>query len=108
MTTPSLSSYDEVLKRFYLPAVQEQLNNETILMALLDKTSEGVDATTLYAEIHYGRTGGTGSRADGAALPTAGKQSWKQMSIPLKYHYAKVQFTGPLMAGTRSSMAAFV
>ena len=38
----TLSNYDEVLKTFYLPAIQEQLNNETVLSNIIDTNEEDV------------------------------------------------------------------
>ena len=50
MATATLSTYDEVLKTFYLPAIQEQLNHDTILSDLIDVNEEdvsGKDAKTI-------------------------------------------------------------
>lgn len=41
-TAAILSNYDEVLKTFYLPAIQEQLNQDTILSAMIDTNEEDV------------------------------------------------------------------
>lgn len=41
-TAAILSNYDEVLKTFYLPAIQEQLNHETFLADKLETNEEDV------------------------------------------------------------------
>ena len=59
-TAAILSNYDEVLKTFYLPAVQEQLNHGTILADLIDTNEEDVSGKNATIEHHYGRTKGLG------------------------------------------------
>ena len=55
-----LSGYDEVLKNFYLPAIQEQLNHDTILADIIDTNEEDISGKNATIEMHYGRTRGTG------------------------------------------------
>jgi len=38
----TLSNYDEVLKTYYLPAIQDQLNNATVLSNFIDTNEEDV------------------------------------------------------------------
>lgn len=86
MATVTLSTYDEVLKTFYLPAIQEQLNHSTILSDLIDVNEEDISGKDAKIGMHYGRTTGTGARADGGALPTAAYQKHKQATVPMKYN----------------------
>ena len=85
MATVTLSTYDEVLKTFYLPAIQEQLNHATILSDLIDVNEEDVSGKDAKIETHYGRSTGTGARADGGSLPTAAYQKYKKATVPMKY-----------------------
>jgi len=55
-----LSTYDEVLKTFYLPAIQEQLNHETFLADRIEVNEEDVSGKNATIEMHYGRSTGTG------------------------------------------------
>lgn len=105
-----LSNYEEALKEFYLSPVQDQLNNDTILMSILGSRVNETDVSGKEAVIdcHYGRTTGTGARADGGTLPTPGYQKYKTVKVPMKYNYGRVQFTGPTIAATRNDRGAFV
>lgn len=103
----SLSNYDEVLKTFYLPAIQEQLNHDTILADKIEINEEDVSGKDFTIECHYGRNTGIGARADGGAMPTAGYQKHKTMVVPMKYQYGRVNFTGPTIAATRDAKGAY-
>lgn len=103
----TLSNYDEVLKTFYLPAVQEYLNHATPLMDLLDRNEEDVSGKDATIEAHYGRSTGTGARADGGSLPTANYQRFKTCTVPMKYVYGRIELTGPTLAATRDSRGAY-
>jgi len=107
-TAGILSNYDEVLKTFYLPAVQEQLNQENLLSDILRINEEDVSGKSFTVECHYGRTKGTGSRADGGALPEADYQKYKTCTVPMKYHYGRITVSGPTIAATRDERGAYV
>ena len=102
-----LSNYDEVLKTFYLPAIQEQLNHDTVLADLIDVNEEDVSGKDAKIECHYGRTKGTGARADGGALPEADYQKFKMATVPMRYNYGRVTFSGPTIAATRDEKGAY-
>ncbi len=107
MAYATLSTWDEVLKTFYLPAIQEQLNEDTILSDIIDTNEEDVSGKKATIECHYGRTTGTGARADGADLPTANYQKFKTCTVPMRYNYGRVAFTGPTIAATRDEKGAY-
>lgn len=106
-TAAILSNYSEALKTFYLPAVQEQLNNETILASMIDTNEEDVSGKNATIQCHYGRSGGTGARADGGALPEADYQKFKTATVPMKYQYGRVTFSGPTIAATRDERGSY-
>lgn len=103
----TLSNYSEVLKTFYLEPIQEQLNNDNILKKFIEVNEEDVAGKDATIEMHYGRTKGTGSRADAGTLPDAGYQKFKQATVPMKYHYGRVMFTGPTIKATRMAKGAY-
>ena len=107
MTGVTLSTYDEVLKTFYLPAIQEQLNHATILSDLIDVNEEDVSGKNATIECHYGRSTGTGARADAATLPTANYQKFLTATVPMKYIYGRIQLSGPTIAATRDDKGAY-
>lgn len=102
-----LSTYDEVLKTFYLPAIQEQLNHETFLADRIEVNEEDVSGKNATIEMHYGRSTGTGARADNGSLPTAGYQKYKTATVPMKYQYGRVSFSGPTIAATRDEKGSY-
>jgi len=108
ITGATLSYYDEVLKTFYLPAIQEYLEHSTPLSDILERDTENVSGKNATIECHYGRSTGTGARADAAALPTPGYQKYKTCTVPMKYVYGRVEFTGPTLAATRDERGAYI
>jgi len=102
-----LSNYDEVLKTFYLPAIRDQINNDNILSDLIDTNETDIDGKDAKIECHYGRNTGMGARADGGALPDAAHQKFKMATVPMRYNYGRVVFSGPTIAATRSEKGAY-
>jgi len=107
MSYATLTTYEEAMKTFYLPVFQTALNHDTILADMIDVNEEDVYGNEAKFAIHYGRSGGTGARADGGTLPTAEYQKTKQATLPMKYNYGRVYFTGPTIAATRSNAGAY-
>lgn len=106
-TAAILSNYSEVLKTFYLPAIQDQLNNENILSRYIDTNETDVSGKNATIIMHYGRNTGTGARADGGALPDAGYQKHKTATVPMRYNYGRVTFSGPTIAATRTEKGSY-
>jgi len=102
-----LSRYDEVLKTFYLPAVQEQLNNTNFLSSIIETNETDISGKNATINCHYGRSTGIGARADGGDLPTADYQKFKTATVPMKYLYGRVTFSGPTIAATRDDKGAY-
>lgn len=102
-----LSNYEQVLKTFYLPAIQEQLNHQTVLADLIETNEKDVSGKNATILCHYGRSGGTGARADGGALPDADYQKFRSATIPMKYQYGRVTFSGPTIAATRDEKGSY-
>jgi len=84
-TAAILSNYAEVLKTFYLPAIQEQLNHGTVLSDVIEANETDVAGKNATINMHYGRNKGTGARADGGAMPEADYQKYKTATVPCKY-----------------------
>jgi len=110
ITGSTLSAIQEALKRYYIGPIRSQLNNSTVLLSRLQRNEEDVsgDTLTAYIPLSYERNQGIGARADGGALPTAKYRKVKQTTVPLKYNYGRVEVTGPAIAGSRNSAAAFM
>jgi len=106
-TAAILSNYAEVLKTFYLPAIQEQLNHGTVLSDIIEINEKDVAGKNATINMHYGRNKGTGARADGGALPDADYQKYKTAVVPCKYNYGRVTFSGPTIAATRDEKGSY-
>uniref|UniRef100_A0A6M3L6W5 Putative capsid protein n=1 Tax=viral metagenome TaxID=1070528 RepID=A0A6M3L6W5_9ZZZZ len=103
----NLSHYDEVLKTYYLPGIQDYLNHDTILADVIETNEMDVSGKNATIECHYGRSTGTGARADGGALPSANYQRFKTCTVPMKYVYGRIEVTGPTIAATRDEKGAY-
>ena len=106
-TAAILSNYSNVLKTFYLPSIQEQLNQQNPLSAFIDVNEEDISGKDAKINVHYGRNKGTGARADGGAMPTADYQKHLVATVPTKYLYGRVTFSGPTIAATRDAKGAY-
>lgn len=103
-----LSDLSNILKKYYLGPVQEQLNNEILLTQLFPMDAENLEGDKAVIALHSSRSSGIGARGDGISLPDADKQRYKQLEYDLKYHYARVSVTGPSIAKTKSTAGAFL
>ena len=107
ITAAILSNYDEALKTYYLDAIREQLNHNTLLADVIDTNEEDVSGKNATISHHYGRTKGTGARADGGILPAADYQKFQTSIVPMRYNYGRVTSSGPTIAATRDAKGAY-
>jgi hypothetical protein len=96
------------LKEFYLPGAREQLNNDIPFLNQIERNTEDVEGLEAYLSAHVSRNSGVGARAEGGTLPSAGNQGWTPEKIPLKYNYARIQLSGPIIKAMRSDRGSFV
>jgi hypothetical protein len=103
-----LTSLSQVLKEFYLTPLAEQLNNENMVASLLEVTAENLEGLKAVLPLHYGRSSGISSRFEGGTIATSGKQKYARAEFDLKYHYARVQVSGPSISKTKSDRGSFL
>ncbi len=110
MATQTLSTADAILKDLYVGPIVEQLNYKTYLLDQIERDSDSVDHTGRRAiwPIHTNRNRGRGSIADGGTIPTAGKQSWQDAIIPIRYHMSGIEITDQSIEATKKNEGAFV
>jgi len=108
MAGATLTTLSDILKEYYLGPVAEQLNNEVLLLSRLNTKSEDLMGKRAYVPLHTNRSGGIGARAESAALPASGNQTYDKAVYDLKYLYGRVQVTGPSMAKTKNEAGAFL
>lgn len=103
------ASADGILKRFYLPAVREQLNNKVDpVLAQLDSRSEIFAGERWELSTHIGRSGGLGNLTDTGTLPAAGKQTHVKAYGTTQQLAGRVQLTLMAMKATEKSEGAFI
>ncbi|MHA2046383.1 MAG: phage major capsid protein [Candidatus Thorarchaeota archaeon] len=106
-TAAILSNYSYVLKKFYLPAIREQINNATVLMRRLKRNQESVSGKNATIAVHYGRNLGSIALGDGGLLPDAGYQQVIETIVPMKYNYGRITVSGPTIAASRDAKGAY-
>src|SRR5262249_20958285 len=108
MATATMTVLDAVLKFDYLGPIQDQLNNDTILMNKVRKSSEEVVGKQVILPLRFGRNTGVGARAENATLPIAGFQQYLDAQFPTKTVYGRVEISGKTIRATRNDRGAFV
>ncbi len=110
MATQTLSTADAILKDLYVGPVIEQLNQKTYMLDQIDRDVDSVDHTGRRAivPLHTARNRGRGSRGDNSNLPVAGKQSWQDAIIPIRYHYYGMELTDPSIEAAKGNEGSFL
>lgn len=104
-----VSTISALLKDVYLPPVVEQLNNADVLLSRIEKVTDAdLVGNQLVTPLHTTRTGGIGSRAELAALPTSGNQGFARAVWTLTHHYGRLQVSGVAMAQSKSNIGSFL
>jgi hypothetical protein len=73
MASASTTTLDAALKEYYLPPAREQLNNENMMLAQIERTSRHVEGRRAVLSLHVQRNSGVGARAEGGACR---RKSW--------------------------------
>lgn len=107
MAGANLSTLSNILKEYYLGPIQEQFNTDVLISQLLQTDGESLEGLKAVIPLHTGRSGGIGARAELVTLPTAGNQGYQRATYNLKYHYARIQVSGPSISLTQSDSGAF-
>lgn len=110
MATQTLATADAILKDLYVGPIVEQLNQKTWLIDQIERDSDQIDHTGRRAvvPVHSGRNRGRGSRGDNANLPVAGKQSYQDAIIAIRYHYYGMELTDPAIEASKTNEGAFI
>jgi len=97
-----------VLKEVYLPTVREQLVNQNEYLAQVETNSEDVEGLETVLSLHVSRNEGIGSRKELELLPEAGNQGFVKQRVNLKYHYGRLQLSGPVIRSARSDSGSWI
>lgn len=108
----TMQSISAITKERYEGKLRKQLDEETVALKRIMKTSDGVtsDVGGKYVTfpIHVSRNQGIGARAEGEALPPRGQQGTVAARIGLKYLYGGMELTGQTLALANSNAEAFL
>lgn len=104
----TLAIADAALKEDYQPQLREQLNSEHAFLMQIESNSKDVEGRRAVLSLHVGRNAGTGARAEGGTLPTAGAQRYVEERVGMKYNYGRLQINGPVIRAMKSDKGSFV
>lgn len=110
--TTTLTTAANILKEIYEPRVRDQLQSETITIARIERTSEGVKNDSVGGKyVRFGvrvkRNHGIGSRNEMEALPTPRTQDYRDAQVRLSYGYGAIQLSGQTFELAESDTQAF-
>jgi hypothetical protein len=103
----NLSTLSSILKEYYLGPIQDQFNNDILVTQLLNVDGENLEGLKAVVPLHTGRSGGIFSRAENVTFGAAGNQGYQRATYDLKYHYARIQVSGPAISKTKSDAGSF-
>lgn len=106
----TMSTLQSILKNFYIGPVRENLNNATVLLAQLKKSSKEVVGEQVVLPLHIGRNWGIGARgtAGNGTLPTARNQQYNKATFTTKDVYGRVEIRGKTIRATKTDKGAFL
>lgn len=108
MAGADTTTASEVLKEFFLPGTQEELNNSSLLLAQIDSNDEDVEGERVTANHHVGRNSGVGARKEGETLPSPGAQNYVRSDYFLYANYGTGRISTRLMKAIKTNRGAFL
>jgi hypothetical protein len=104
----TLSAWDAMLKEWYEPSVVSQIENKTrILKSFGEADAPTVDGRRVVFPLHIGRNTGVMSSVEGATLPTAGRQNYVDVHIPLRKTVGRINITKDVIDSSRTNRGSF-
>lgn len=109
MAQASESTVSAILKEVYPGAIEDELNNEIALWAVLDKEKVTLDGQGQHVvrPFRVNRNQGMGARNDTDLLPLPGNQQLTNAKINMSSNYLVGQITGRVIRTSYGSDAAF-
>jgi len=108
MAVSTVFSLDKILKEFYSGPIRDQLNNEMLVFELFNRRKMNWVGRRVIMPVRVGRNLSGAFAGDNGALPPAGQQTYKDLTIESKYLYGRMSITGPAIAQAKASVGAFV
>lgn len=106
----TMSTLQDVLKNFYIGPIRENLNQATVLLAQVKKSSKEVVGEQVILPLHMGRNWGVGARGTTGTgtLPTARNQQYKKATFTTKDVYGRISIYGKTIRATKTDKGAFL
>lgn len=106
----TMSTLQDILKNFYIGPIRKQLNDATVLLAQLKKSSTEVVGEQVILPLHIGRNWGVGARGTSGTgtLPTARNQQYKKAYFTTKDIYGRIEIYGKTIRATKTDRGAFL
>tara|TARA_R100000664_G_C2757734_1_gene146141 strand:- start:2743 stop:4275 length:1533 start_codon:yes stop_codon:yes gene_type:complete len=98
----TLTTFESILKEFYLGPVIEEINNEVHVLEMFEKATVDWQGRVAIIPVHVDRNTGVSFAAENAALPTAGAQGYARLQVNAKFQYGRFQITGPAISAAKS------
>ena len=98
----TLTTFESILKEFYLGPVIEEINNEVHVIEMFEKATVDWQGRVAIIPVHVDRNTGVNFAAENAALPTAGAQGYTRLQVNAKFQYGRFQITGPAISAAKS------
>lgn len=102
-----MSRFADAMKTYYLEAIRDNTNRATVLLKNLRKEEETVGGNHAYMSLLRRGNPGVGSRADGAALPTASYSRYSKATFGLFSLYGRFEITGKTIRSSKGNRAAY-
>ncbi len=107
----TMTTVDGILKEVYGPRLVNQLQNETLAIKRLEKTSDGVVETAggKYVDfpLKVSRNSGLSYRNEMEQLGNPGQQGYAEVHVPLRYGYGRLRISGQAMDLAETNYQAF-
>lgn len=106
----TMSTLQDVLKNFYIGPIRENLNQATVLLAQVKKSSKEVVGEQVVLPLHIGRNWGVGARGTSGTgtLPTARNQQYTKATFTTKDIYGRISIYGKTIRATKTDKGAFL
>ena len=112
MATQNLTGVDALLKNVYRGPLVEQLNSETPMLNILEKTDANqigmFNGRQIIFPVHSSRNRGRGAVADGGQLPTAGTQGSLDATVAFRYFSTGIEVSDQAIKQSKSDEGSFV
>jgi hypothetical protein len=106
----TISGFDAALKDVYAGPIRDQLNEKTRLLDLFTKgdiEQYEWEGRQVVLALRKSRNAGIKAVAEGGGLPTAGKQGYANLKIPMTFLEGRIELTAQVMKASRSDKGSF-